>query len=508
MGRLRQFNPNNYGSVAAINSEFESIIRYIVAAERGGRSYAELFQDLFDDDGELNLGVDFKFDGDGLQMKVGEDGTWDVLATAADLRGSPGRDVGDVPLPIITGVQTYTATAGQTVFNYVHSSTDTLFVVHEGLLLTPTTDYTNNATSDTVTLTSPASLSDKLIIYKVRGDAGITLARTDTVVAAASQSVFGVTFPAAGTYQAQVYLNGLLLAETLDYILSPGTSSITLLDPAVTNDVFTTVFMSVNSATVVPGLMLEGVYTDMTTGLIPVAKVAIGDEDIPQAKIDGLVEKLSTVAKITVGSSTPSGPVSGDFWLDTSQTPADLKVYDASAWYSVQPQTSLPTIKSTDAGYAVFINSTGSGYSYQPIDFSALILDAEKGVAGGVATLDGDGKLDPTQIPTVRTNDTFDYRISGALADGTKVMRRLFKEHIRITGLSVRLTSGTCSIQLGINGVSVGSVYSASGSTNDQEFGTVIDIDALAASKSLDVTISSNSSGTDMWLTVAFERLN
>lgn len=507
MGRLRQYNPNNYGSTSSINSEFESVIRYIVAAERGGRSYAELFQTLFDEDGNLNLGVAFKFDADGLQMRVGEDGPWEALATVEDLRGYPGRDVGNVPLPIITGYEVYTATASQTVFPYAHTPTDKLFVYHEGLLLTPTVDYTNNATADTVTLTSGATVDDRLVIYKVRGDAGIVVDRADTTVSAASQAIFGATFP-SGTYQTQVYLNGLLLTETADYILSPGTSSITLLEPAIEDDVFTRVFLSASDATVIPGLMLEGVYTDNTTGLIPFNKIAIAEEAIAQSKIAGLVVKLSTMAKITVGSSTPADPVSGNFWLDTSQTPADLKVYDASAWFSVQPQTSLPTIRTTDAGYAVFINSTGTGYSYQPIDFSSLILNTQRGAAGGVATLDGDGKLDPTQIPVVRANDTMTHYIGGALADGTTVMRRLFREHIRITGLSVRLTSGTCSIQLGVNGVSVGSVISASGTANDQEFGTVIDIDALAASKSLDVTISSNSSGTNMWLTVCFERLN
>ena len=506
MGRLRQFNPNNYGSASAIHAEFESIIRYIVAGERGSRSYGEMFQDLFDENGDLNLGVDFKFDAGGLSMKVGE-AEWEVLATVDDLRGYPGRDVGTVPLPVITGLTNFTATSGQTVFNYVHTSTDTIFVHQNGLLLEPTVDYTTNSTADTVTLVTGATLADVITIYKIRGDAGIVVARTDTTVTAASQSVFGVTFP-ANSYQEMVYLNGLLLASGTDYVLSSATSSLTLLDAAITNDVLTVAFLSSSGATEIPGFLVEGVYTDLTTGLIPFNKIAVAAGEIAQSKVNGLTTFISTASKITVGSSTPVDPVSGNFWLDTSSTPSKLKVYDASSWLDVQPQNALPTIRTTDAGYAVFINSTGTGYTYLPIDFSSLILNAEKGVAGGVATLDGDGRLDPTQYPLVRTTDTVDIKLSGSVTNATYTMRRLFGERFRIVGLTVKTTSGSCTIQLAVSGTAVGSTYSAAATVNDQTFGTVIEVDATVLSKTLDVIVTAASSANDLYLTAVIERLN
>lgn len=507
MARLRQYYPNNYGSSSSISAEFENVIRYIVAAERGNRSLGEMMGDLFDEDGNLDIDVEFDYNAEGLQMRVGENDDWVTLATPDEIRGPPGRDVGTVPLPIISGLAIYTATASQTVFNYVHAPSDLLFVVLNGLLLTPTDEYTSNATSDTVTLASGAALNDTVIIYKVRGDAGVTVNRDDTTVNTASQSVFGVTFP-AGEFQCQIYLNGLLLAETLDYVLSPGTSSFTLLEAAVLNDVVSVIFISTIAGTEIPGFLVEGVYTDMTTGLIPFAKIDVPNNAIATSKVNGLVTHLTTAAKITVGSSTPVGPASGNFWLDTSLTPSDLKVYDSSAWFSVQPQSSMPTIRTTDANYAVFINSTGTGYVYQPIDFSPLILNAEKGVAGGVATLGGDGKLATSQLPTVRVNDAASFQMSGAVANATYVIRRLFRERIRITGLTVALTSGTCTIQLAVSGVAVGSTYSASSTANDQNFVSVIEVDALTLSKTLDVIVTSGSSPSTINLTVAFERLN
>lgn len=506
MGRLRQFNPNNYGSSRSIHDEFENIIRYIVAGERGNLSYAEMFKGLFDEDGKVAIDVSFEFDGDGLKMKIGED-DWVLLASVDQLRGNPGRDVGLVPLPVITGLVNFTSTAGQTTYPYVHGPTDSLFVHQNGLLLTKDVHYTSNATNDTITLLTGATAGDIVSVYKVRGDAGIVITRTDTPVTAPSQAVFGVSFP-TNQYQEQVYLNGILMARTSEYLINEATSTITLLDAAVNGDILTVVFISGSGSTEIPGLMLEGVYTDMATGLIPFNKIAVAAEQIPVAKVEGLTAHFASSAKITVGTSTPVDPNSGDFWLDTSTAPATLKIYDASQFVSVQPVNTLPTVRASDAGYAIFINSTGTGFTYRPIDFTGLIPSAQKGVPGGVATLDAEGKLDATQKPTVRTRDAIHIALSGAVANGTYTFRRLFGEKFRIIGLTAKTTSGSCTIQLAVSGTGVGSTFSAAAAANDQLFSSVIEVDAAVLSKTLDVIVTAASSCNDLLVTAVIERLN
>jgi hypothetical protein len=504
-GRIQQQNPNNYRSSSQIHADFENIIRYLVSSERGSKSVPELMSILFDSDGNLDVNVELRFNETGLQYRTG-DNDWETLVVAADLRGDPGRDIGDVALPIITQRTEYTATAAQTEFAYVHSASDVLFVHQNGILLSPD-DYTTSPVGGTVTLDAGATVDDIISIYKVRGGAGITTTRTDTTVVAASQSVFSVTFP-TDAYQEQVYLNGVLLAETTDYTLSTGTNTITLTEAAVTDDVFTAIFLSSSDSTAVTGFLLEGIYTDADTGLIPYSKLSFADGDLPVAKVATLADFLATAASIEVGSSTPVSPATGLLWLDTSTSPANLKIYDGIQFLSVQPTNTLPSIKTSDANYIVSINSSGTGFLYKALDFSALVYRTERAAAGGVATLDGDGLLEETQRPIVRVTDSIGKQIDGSVTDDTYRVKRLYGEKFRIIGHSAKTSSGTCSYQLSVSGVAVGSVYAASSSANDTALVTVIEVDALTLSKTLDVVITSAASAADFEIAISVERLN
>lgn len=508
MGRLQQLNPNNYASSTQISPEFESIIRYLNAGERGNRTLGELHQRIFDENGNVRLGVDFRFSADGLEMRVGDTDTWVVLATADELRGLPGRDVGEVALPIIAARVDVKATAAQTVFPYAHVPSDNLFVFSNGRLLTPFLEYTDDPATGTVTLSDPAVLNDVITIYKVRGSGSVATSRNDYTVTAASQVVFGVQLP-TDAYQAQVYLNGILLAPNLDYVINDALQTVTLIsDPAVVDDVLTTAFFSSASATTIPGFMLEGVYTDPATGLIPFERVSVPDGAIDADKVAGLQAQLDSGAKITIGSSTPVEPESGDLWMDTSSNPAVLKFYDGSQFLSTAPSSTLPSIRTTDANYIVAINSTGTAFVFKPLDFSSLIYKSEKGAAGGVATLDNDGRLDPSQRPVVRTVDALTVLREGAVVDGTYSVRRLFGEKVRITALCTKCVSGTGSVQLKIAGALVGAVQSVASVANDVPFGTVIEVDALVASKSVEVVVSSAASLNGLEMTIVIERLN
>lgn len=77
---------------------------------------------------------------------------------------------------------------------------------------------------------------------------------------------------------------------------------------------------------------------------------------------------------IESGSTPPSTPVAGQLWLDTSLAPPRIKGYENGAW--------------------VLLSQTGSE------------LTANKGAAGGYASLDGTTKVPIAQIPTGSSSTT------------------------------------------------------------------------------------------------------
>lgn len=84
-------------------------------------------------------------------------------------------------------------------------------------------------------------------------------------------------------------------------------------------------------------------------------------------------------------SSAPSSPVAGQFWFDTSLTPARLKIYENGAW--------------------ALATNTG------------VELTANKGVAGGYASLDGSALVPIAQIPLGATASTVAVGNDARLSD-------------------------------------------------------------------------------------------
>ena len=139
MARIRQQYPQNYGSSGNINTEFESVVRYLNAAELGNQTVGELFAKIFDADGNWDGPVEFRKDTNaGIQYRVGEYASettgWKTLITLAELRGEKGQTVGEIGAPIIFGRANFTATASQTAFNYAFATTDELLVYVNGVL--------------------------------------------------------------------------------------------------------------------------------------------------------------------------------------------------------------------------------------------------------------------------------------------------------------------------------------------------------------------------------------
>lgn len=501
MARIRQQYPQNYGSSGNISTEFENVIRYLNAAELGNKTVGELLSQIFDENGDFDGPVEIRKDTDGgIQYRVGNWDTanegWNTIVTLEDIRGEPGADLGWVGAPIFHSRADYIATAAQAIFAYAHAATDELMVYVNGVLKRPgaTYDYTNDPSAGTVTFTAARTADDKVTIYKVRTNA-ITGYRRQEFFTTGNQTVFGFAFDA--DTQLQVYKNGILQREggSYDYTLQPANDTITFNATVPASNLVTVIVVENRASQAITGLMLENNFCDIATGLIKLNKIGIDDNAIAQAKVSGLVTALGTTAKMTVSSSTPSSPTTGSLWLDTSQTPNQLKFYNGTSWLRTSVENAIPTFSSTNAGQYVRVNGTGTGLEYASVDLSSVVPLTSRGAANGVASLDSSGRLPSTQLPSALSS--FSYYSTVATPSNTSyTITRIFKQKIKLEGIAVRLTSGSCTVQVTVNGVATGITYSVSSTPTEISIASPVEIDASTASKTIGFVVTNVSSAS------------
>lgn len=500
MARLRQQNPQSYGSTSNINSEFESLIRYINSAELGNKTIGELLAQLFDDEGVWAGPVQIRFDAsNGLEYRVGEytddSEGWLNVAPSSTFKGAPGENVGAIEGPFIYNRQDIVATGGQTVFPYtVDENGADLLVLKNGVLLRKHASvYSSTATA--VTLANAALLNDVITIWTVRDNPNAIFRRSD-VLATAGQVVFSFLHDASE--HILVFKNGVLQREGIsyDYTHSSTSGTVTFTSALLVNDLVTMIVADNTTTSNVPGIMLTEHFCN-EDGFISYDRIAIEDGEIPQAKVSGLAALAANRPKVTVGSSTPVSPTAGDLWVDTSATPNQLKFYSGSAWVTTNPATTLPTFTSSNANQYVRINGTGTAYELGNIDFSSLVPQTYMGAANGVASLDSDGKLPTDQLPEIFAVQMLDKQIAGALSNTTVLVQRIYRQKVRIDGITRKLGTGTCNVQLSVDGVAVGSVYGVTTTAADTNFGTVIEVDGTTTSRRIELIISS-ASGNDL----------
>ena len=105
MARIQQLHPGNYRSTGNIDDEFNSLIRYLVAGEKGDYTIGELLGVLFDSTGKLIAPLEMRLDtSSNLQYRVGTytDSTtgWTTIVPASDIKGAPGADLGTIEGPL------------------------------------------------------------------------------------------------------------------------------------------------------------------------------------------------------------------------------------------------------------------------------------------------------------------------------------------------------------------------------------------------------------------------
>ena len=496
MARIRQQHPQNYTSTGNINTEFENILRYINSAELGNKSVGELLDSIFDASGDFDGVVQIRLDTTaGLQYRVGtyatDTGGWLSIAAIADIRGAAGSDVGTINAPIFFNRQDVTMATGATVIAYTFEATTDHVLVYLNGILQATSTYTVNSTANTVTLGTAVGAGIKASIYSIRPSSISNYRRQDST-AVANQVI--IPFIHTDQEQILVYRNGILqqTGGSNDFTSSSSTNTVTFNSALSVNDLIS-IFTIENTASVrVAGLMTEDKYTD-ANGFITYGKLAITDAEIPVAKVATLATELADKAHMNVGSSTPTGS-DGYLWVDTSGAVAELKFKESGAWLSTSPDASLPVPTSTDALRYLRVNSSGSGFDIADLNLSSVVLKTSKAAANGVASLDATGKIPTSQFPVRYSAAMYPLYKTGAVTNGSLHLMRLWKQILRVDGVSLKCEAGTCDVTMTVDGASAGSTYSVSATGSNQTFGTVIQIDATSAGKSIDFTVTNANS--------------
>ena len=229
--------------------------------------------------------------------------------------------------------------------------------------------------------------------------------------------------------------------------------------------------------------------------------------------MSALSTSLAGKANLVSQSNSPTSPVTGDLWLDTSLVPAILKFYDGTQWLETSPESSLPTFIQTNANQYVRVNGTGTALEYGDIAFSAMVPKTYMGAANGVATLDTGGKLPVNQLPETFSTVSIPFFSvwednAATISNKTYFLSRLWKQTIRIDGIAYKLNSGTCTIQLSVDGSPVGNTFSVTNTLNSENLATVIEVDATSASRRLELVVTNNSSGNTLEVAIAAAAVN
>ena len=518
MARIQQLHPSNYRSTGNIDDEFNSIIRYLVAGEKGDFTLGELLSVLFDNTGKLIAPLEMRLDtSSNLQYRVGTytDTTtgWTTIVPASDIKGAPGADLGTIEGPLFSGAQSFTATQGQTVFSYTFDSTDDLFVFVSGVLQVPTA-YTADAANNTVTLSSGVPNAGQIVhIVRIRAPSVSNFRRTSST-STTNQAVFA--FPHTSDERIMVFRNGLFQTPggSNDYTNDPTTGTVTFTSALPANDEVTILTVENVASKTVTGLMMADDFTDASTGFIPFNKIAVSAGEIPQDRVANLAALTANRGKTFVSASAPTGTdaVAGNFWIDTSTTPDEPKFHDGVQWLPFANVQEIPTFSQTDALKALHVNSSGTALEFRTVDLSALVPLTSVGAASGVAALDATGRLAVSQIPTVMALDSLDFKQTGTTSTTTQfVIKRIYGEIVRIDKISVRTSSGTCDITLQVDGVNVTgfTAIAASSSPVEQNLTNSITVDAQTAnaSKTIGFEASNVSSAVDIEIVLAVTKV-
>ena len=163
----------------------------------------------------------------------------------------------------------------------------------------------------------------------------------------------------------------------------------------------------------------------------------------------------------------------------------------------------VPAFTVSNASNLLKVNGTGTATEWGTYDDSHLVPKTWQGAASGVASLDSGGKIPTSEIPNLFALTTKHHAIAGAVANATYVVSFVFLQKIRIDGIVTKLTSGTCSVQVSVDGTPVGTAHAVTSTKLDTSLGTSIEIDGSVTSKTLEIVVSSGSTPVDLDVALA-----
>ncbi len=517
MPRIRQLYPLAYLTNSAINGDFEQIIRYLNAAELGNKTLAELLRVLFDEQGELSAPIEMRLDPEyGLQYRVGdyldEDEGWRNIATLSEVRGPAGLNIGELTAPVFYGRVDYTQKAGATFLEYAHREGETLMVFKNGILQREGVAYDyignpNAGVAGRIELNTPLLSNDLVTAFKIRTEAMNSYSRVDFDVTT-PQVIFPINHK--NKSDINVYKNGVLLREggTFDYVASPDTSTISMMQPVTAGNRLTIVKFENSLSQTVAGFMMEKDYVDPQSGLISFHRLAISNDQIPQSKVDSLIPSLEARARIYVNSSQPSNPVTPSFWLNTALASPALFYFNGLAWVQINPENRLPPFGTGNINQILRVSPTGTGLEWGNIDLSGYLSINRIGASNGVAGLDNQGRLIKTQMPEVLTTQSFYYASGAGITNGKYTVVRPFKQKLRLIAVSLRTESGTASVTLTVGGVKTGSTFTASSTPSEFPLGSPVSVDAIATSIGIGFEVENANAANKLEVTIVAEVIN
>lgn len=500
MSRLRQYYASRYTSAEATNAEFENIIRYLNAAEFGNKTVAELLDKLFDDDGNLLLGIQFRYNpATGIEVLTdSKTDNWTLLAPTESIRGEAGLNLGNIEAPLFSNRVDITSILGQTVFPYVTVAESIDILLWVNGVLQPSNIYTYSQPSGLLTMLAIPAEGSLISLATIRTSPATAFRRID-YTAEAGQTTF--PFAHANTEQLAVFRNGIMQRQGggYDFINDPTTGTVIFTTTQVAGTRITVICITNSAIRDVAGLMLEDNYA--TGGLINLGKVNIPDAGITQAKIAGLVAALAGKAVLTVSTGTPATPNQGDLWVNTSYSVPALMFYDGTRWLSSSPNGMIPLPLAADSLKFLRLNSTATALEYAAFDTSGLVQTSTVGSANGVAALNALGKVPSTNMPDYVAQAPIIGRLAGTLANSSIVVGHIYGNSYTFTQITAKLTSGTATLQLQVGGVNIGSTLAVTSTTATLPITPSI-IDSTAAVKDIVLVISGSATPVDLTFNV------
>lgn len=461
MARIRQLYPSRYSSTENTSAEFENIIRYLRSGEIGNRTLSELLRQIFNSEGNLDVGLEIRFDSKyGLEYRIGgDDQEWLQIIEPEELRGEPGEYVGEIGDALMFNRADYEGDGTTTVFNYAFSESKAETIVYRnGLLQSPNT-YVLDEINGTITVYPAIGATENLTVFQIRKSELNGFSRTEIV---ASQNQYIIPFKFNTEDEIFVYRNGILYkeGENDDYILNAGTSTITFLTPLTSGDLVTILRLQGGGLRAVGGLLMADEYC--YNGKILYDKLLIDDDDISPEKVKGLKGLMQKSKQVFVQNEEPvetddTELNSGDLWVKTGLPISVLYFYDGLRWISTAPDGSIPSISKGDELRYLRVNSAGSALEFAAIDLSSCVKKDDIGNPNGVAPLDENGQIADELLKQHYSYVPIQHRTEGTIAkDAVITLGYVANVQAYLDKMTLSLDVGTATVQLYVGDTAVG----------------------------------------------------